>query len=308
MKAFVKHTLIALFCGFAFQGVAQQDPMFSQYMYNMLTVNPAYAGSADVLTANALYRHQWAEFDGAPRTQTLTVHSPLRRESISVGGSIINDAHGPMRQTMIFGDLSYRIFFDKSKLSFGLKAGINLLQANLQELNPLQEGDPAFAQNINNKPLPNFGAGVMWYSDKTYVGLSVPKLLSNKIIDGSLPDFNDNTERQHFFLIAGTVFELSNYVYFKPSAALRVVNGAPPSVDATANFLLYEKFWVGAMYRWQESLGLLVQYEINNRLRVGYAYDYSTTDINDYSSGSHEIMLSADFGKKAGADVSPRFF
>jgi type IX secretion system PorP/SprF family membrane protein len=308
MKAFVKHTLIALFCGVAFHGVAQQDPMFSQYMYNMLTVNPAYAGSADVLTANALYRHQWAEFEGAPRTQTLTVHSPLRRESISVGGSIINDAHGPMRQTMIFGDLSYRIFFDKSKLAFGLKAGLNLLQADLQGLNPLEEGDPAFAQNINNKPLPNFGAGVMWYTDRTYVGLSVPKLLSNKIIDGSLPDFNDNTERQHFFLIAGTVFELNNYVYFKPSAALRVVNGAPPSVDATANFLLYEKFWIGAMYRWQESVGLLVQYEINNRLRIGYAYDYSTTDINDYSSGSHEIMLSTDFGKKAGADVSPRFF
>ncbi len=308
MKA-LKYILLAV-CGLpvSLQLSAQQDPMFSQYMYNMLTVNPAYAGSADVLTANALYRHQWVEFDGAPRTQTFTMHAPLRREALSVGGSVINDSHGPMRQTMVFGDFSYRIFFDRSKLAFGLKAGINLLQANLQDLNPLEDGDPAFAENINNKPLPNFGAGVMWYSDRSYIGLSVPKLLNNKIIDGSLPDMNDNTERQHLFLIAGTVIEVNNYLYFKPSAALRLVNGAPPSVDATANFLLYEKLWLGAMYRWQESLGLLFQYEINNRLRIGYAYDYSITDIGDYSNGSHEIMLGMDFGRNAGADISPRFF
>lgn len=290
------------------RGSAQQDPMYTQYMYNMLAVNPAYAGSADLLTVNALYRHQWTNFDGAPVTQTITAHAPLRRESLSVGGTVINDSHGVMRQTMVFGDVSYRIFFDKSKLAFGLKGGLNILQANLQQLNPVDESDPAFQENINNKPLPNVGAGVMWYNDRTYVGLSVPKLLSNKIVDGSLPDFNANKERQHFFLIAGTVLELNNYIYFKPAATLRVVNGAPPSFDATANFMFYERVWIGAMYRYQESAGLLLQYEINNRLRVGYAYDYSLTDIGDYSSGSHEIMLGLDLGRNAGADVSPRFF
>ncbi len=307
MKA-LKYILIGLFFAGIHQVNAQQDPMFSQYMFNMLSVNPAYAGSADLLSVNAIYRDQWVDFDGAPRTQTITAHSPLRKETISVGGSIINDAHGPIRQTGVYGDVSYRIFFDRSKLAFGLKGGINFFQANLLDLSPVESDDPAFQQNISNRTLPNFGAGVMWYSQTSYVGLSVPKILTNKLIEGTLPDFSNNAEKQHFFLVAGTVLEVNNYINFKPAGTLRVVNGAPPSFDLTANFMFYEKFWVGAMYRFQESVGMLLQYEINNKMRVGYAYDYSTTDIGNYSSGSHEIMLGIDFGKNAGADISPRFF
>lgn len=307
MKA-LKYILVGLCVAGIHQVNAQQDPMFSQYMFNMLSVNPAYAGSADLLSVNAIYRDQWVDFDGAPRTQTITAHSPLRKETLSVGGSIINDSHGKIRQTGLYGDVSYRIFFDRSKLAFGLKGGINFFQANLTELSPVEADDPAFQQNINNRTLPNFGAGVMWYSQTTYVGLSVPKILSNKLIDGTLPDFKNNSERQHFFLVAGTVLEVNNYINFKPAGTLRVVNGAPPSFDLTANFMFYEKFWVGAMYRFQESVGMLLQYEINNKMRIGYAYDYSTTDIGNYSSGSHEIMLGVDFGKNAGGDISPRFF
>lgn len=307
MKA-LKYILVGLCFAGIHQVNAQQDPMFSQYMFNMLSVNPAYAGSADLLSVNAIYRDQWVNFDGAPRTQTITAHSPLRKETISVGGSIINDAHGPIRQTGVYGDVSYRIFFDRSKLAFGLKGGINFFQANLLDLSPVEADDPAFQQNISNRTLPNFGAGVMWYSQTSYVGLSVPKILTNKLIDGTLPDFSNNAEKQHFFLVAGTVLEVNNYINFKPAGTLRVVNGAPPSFDLTANFMFYEKFWVGAMYRFQESVGMLLQYEINNKMRIGYAYDYSTTDIGNYSSGSHEIMLGIDFGKNAGADISPRFF
>lgn len=307
MKALKYSIFILAIVGLS-KAQAQQDPMFSQYMFNMLSVNPAYAGSADLLSVNAIYRDQWVNFDGAPTTQTITAHSPLKKESLSLGGSIINDAHGKVRQTGVYADMSYRIFFDRSKLSFGLKAGMNLFQANLTDLSPVEENDPAFQQNISNRTLPNFGAGVMWYSQTSYVGLSVPKILSNKLIDGELPDYEFNTERQHFFLVAGTVLEINNYIYFKPAGTLRVVNGAPPSFDLTANFMFYEKFWVGAMYRFQESVGMLLQYEINNKLRVGYAYDFSTTDIGNYSSGSHEIMLGIDFGKNAGGDVSPRFF
>lgn len=307
MKA-LKYILAGLCIAGIQHAKAQQDPMFSQYMFNMLSVNPAYAGSADLLSVNAIYRDQWVDFDGAPRTQTITAHAPLKKETISVGGSIINDAHGPLKQTGLYGDVSYRIFFDRSKLAFGLKGGVNFFQANLVDLNPVEADDPAFQQNISNRTLPNFGAGVMWYSQTSYVGLSVPKILTNKLIDGNLPDFNNNAEKQHFFLVAGTVLEINNYINFKPAGTLRVVNGAPPSFDLTANFMFYEKFWVGAMYRFQESVGLLLQYEINNKMRVGYAYDYSTTDIGNYSSGSHEIMLGVDFGKNAGGDVSPRFF
>jgi type IX secretion system PorP/SprF family membrane protein len=307
MKLLRGITLISLLASAAGAN-AQQDPMYSQYMFNMLTVNPAYAGSADVMTANAIYRHQWVEFDGAPRTQTVTLHAPLRRESISVGGSIINDSHSVIRTTGLHGDVSYRIFFDRSKLAFGLKAGINLLQANLLDLNPVDNNDPVFQQNISNRSLPNFGAGMLWYSEKHFVGVSMPRLINNKLTDASLPDFNDNRERRHLFITAGYLFELNNYIQFKPATMVRLVSGAPPSFDVTGNFLFYERFWAGAMYRYQESVGMLFQYVINEKLRVGYAYDFSVNEIRTYSSGSHEIMLGLDIGRAPGAEVSPRFF
>ena len=287
---------------------AQQDPMYSQYMFNTLAINPAYAGSADLLNVTALYRHQWTQFDGAPVTQTLTAHSPLGRESLGLGGTIVNDSYGPVQQTAFYADFSYRIIFDRTKLAFGLKAGASLFQADLLSLNPLDQDDPAFAGNIESKLLPNFGAGVMYYSDRFYVGLSVPKLFQNKLWDSSLPDFQDNTERMHGFLIAGMVFDINRYVKFKPSMLVRAVNGSPPSADLTANFLFYDKLWIGAMYRYEDAVGLLAQYEINNKIKIGYAYDYTISDLGRYNNGTHEIMLGVDFGRKYGGDKSPRYF
>ena len=306
----IKHLLPFLFAGLIVSSVmqAQQDPLFTQYMFNTLSVNPAYAGSADMFTATAIYRKQWVNFDGAPTTQTITAHSPLRNESVSVGGTIVNDAHGPVRQTGIYADVSYRIFFGKSKLAFGLKGGLNLYQANLVDLNPLQADDPAFQANISNKALPNFGFGMLWYAERFMFGISAPKLLSNKLLDGDLPDFDNNTEKQHFFLTAGYVWDLNPYLKFKPTLMVKAVEGAPPGVDVTGNFLLYDKFWIGAMYRWEDAVGALLQYEINNKFRVGYSYDYTLSDIGDYSSGSHEIMLGFDLFKPIAGDKSPRYF
>lgn len=288
--------------------MAQQDPLFTQYMFNTLSINPAYAGSADMLSATAIYRKQWVNFDGAPTTQTVTLHSPLRNESISIGGTVVNDSHGPVDQLGIYADISYRIFLGQSKLAFGLKGGINLFQANLLDLSPLEADDPAFANNITNKTMPNFGFGMMWYSERYMVGISAPKLLSNKLIDGDLPDFQDNKERQHFFLIAGYVWDINPYLKFKPTILLKGVDGAPPGVDLTANFLLYDKFWIGGMYRWEDAVGALLQYEINNKFKVGYSYDFTLSDIGDYSSGSHEIMLGFDLYKPITGDKSPRYF
>jgi type IX secretion system PorP/SprF family membrane protein len=288
--------------------VAQQDPMFSQYMFNILSINPAYAGSADRLSAVAIHRSQWVGFEGAPITQTITAHAPLRYEALSVGGTIINDKHGPVSQTAIFADISYRLHFAKSKLAFGLKTGLNLFSANLLDLNPTVDGDQVFTANISTKPLPNFGFGAMWYSKRWYVGLSAPRLLQNKLIEGQLPDFTNNKERIHGFLIAGYVWDINYYVKFKPTILLKAVNGAPPGADFTANFMLYDKFWIGAMYRWNDAVGALVQYEINNKFKFGYAYDYIISDLGRYSSGSHELMLGYDFGKGFKGEVSPRLF
>lgn len=305
---YLKHILIAGLVVSAFSSSAQQDPMFTQYMFNTLAVNPAYAGSADMVTLNAIYRDQWVDFDGAPVTQTVAIHGPLRKESIAVGGTIINDKHGPVKQTGFYADISYRIFLEKSRLAFGLKGGMNLYQANLLDLNPVVEDDPVFAADLSNKTLPNFGAGVLWYSPKHYLGFSVPKLLSNQLIDGSLPEFENNKERRHFFLIGGLMFDVNNYTKFKPAFLFKAVNGAPPSFDLTANFIFYEKFWIGAMYRWQDAVGLLLQYEVNNKVKLGYAYDYTLSDIGDYTIGSHEIMLGIDFFRGVRGDVSPRWF
>lgn len=287
---------------------AQQDPMFTQYMFNTLSINPAYAGSADRLSVVALHRSQWVNFDGAPKTQTLTIHSPLRKENISIGGSIVNDSYGPVKQTGFYLDASYRIFMGNNRLSFGLKAGTNLFSANLIDLNPLMANDNAFSANISSKALPNFGFGAMYYSKKFYVGASAPKLLTNKLIDGNLPDFLNNKERQHVFLIAGAVFDISYYTKFKPTVLIKAVNGAPLGAEFTAQFLFFEKFWAGAMYRWEDAAGILLQYEINNKFKIGYAYDYTLSDIRRYSDGSHEIMLGFDLIKGYGGDVSPRYF
>jgi len=300
--------LVVIIMGKALEVSAQQDPMFSQYMFNTLSINPAYAGSADRLSLVGIHRSQWVKFDGAPITQTVTAHAPLRFESISVGGSIINDQHGPVKQTAVFADVSYRIFFDNSKLAFGLKGGGNLYSANLTDLNPLQADDQAFQANISTKFLANFGFGVMWYSKRGFIGASTPRLLQNKLLEAELPDFRNNTERIHGFLIAGYVWDLSNYVKFKPTVLLKAVNGAPPGFDVTTNFLFYDKLWMGAMYRWNDAVGVLVQYEINNKLKFGYAYDYIISDIGRYTSGSHELMIGYDLVRPGRGDVSPRYF
>jgi len=287
---------------------AQQDPMFTQYMFNTLSINPAYAGSADRLSAVALHRSQWVNFEGAPKTQTITVHSPLKKENISIGGSIVNDSYGPVKQTGFYLDASYRIFMGNKRLAFGLKAGTNLFSANLLDLNPLMENDNTFSANISSKALPNFGFGAMFYSKRFYVGASAPKLLANKLIDGDLPDFLNNQEKQHMFLIAGAVFDISYYTKFKPTILVKAVNGAPLGAEFTAQFLFFEKFWAGAMYRWEDAAGILLQYEINNKFKIGYAYDYTLSDIRKYSDGSHEIMLGFDLIRGYGGDVSPRYF
>ncbi len=286
---------------------AQQDPMYSQYMFNTLAFNPAYAGSADVFTIMALSRHQWVGFEGAPATQTFTLHSPLRNQNLALGFSAINDRIGPARQTAAYADVAYRIrTSEDTRLSFGLKGGVNMYQADLASLTSV-EVDPV---NVNVRPqvLPNFGFGMFWHSQRYYVGLSVPKLLTNDIdaVDGAA--LVTATEARHYFLIAGYVFDVDRDLKFKPSIMFRTVEGAPLSLDINANFLLRERIWFGAMYRVGNAFGVLGQYQINDQLRAGYAFDLTTTRIGAYNAGTHEIMLSYDLRFIKGRTISPRYF
>ena len=289
---------------------AQQDPQFTQYMFNLLALNPAYAGSADRVSLKALSRQQWVGFEGAPTTQTLTVHSPFLVQSLGLGGTVMRDEHGPVTQYGLIVDLSYRIFLAKDqKLAFGLKGGLNLFQGQFAELHPLEANDQVFQQNVSTKTDPQFGFGMMWYSDRFYLGLSVPKLLRTEFFDtDSLQLVSEPGQRAHYYLTGGYVFNLGTYTKFKPTFLVKAVEGAPISFDLSANFLLYDKLWLGAMYRYSDAVGALVQYNLTDGLSVGYAYDYPLSPLRNYSGGSHEFMLGLEFGKAPKGIRSPRYF
>lgn len=284
---------------------AQQDPLYSQYMFNTLAFNPAYAGSADVFTAMALSRHQWVGFAGAPTTQTLAVHSPLPTPGLALGGLMIHDAAGPVVQNAAFVDLAYRVRTGTtSRLSFGLSGGVNLLHLDIASLATV-DPDPHNA-NFENKPLPNFGFGLYWHAERWYAGLSVPKLLEHAVgEDGALVTAK---EVRHWFLIGGFVIDLSDEVHFKPSMMLRAVAGAPLSADLNASFLLRDRIWLGAMWRYGNAFGLMAQYQATPQLRAGYAFEMTTTRLGAYNAGTHELMLGYDFKFSKGRTVSPRFF
>lgn len=286
---------------------AQQDPMYSQYMFNTLAVNPGYAGSRDALNMTALARKQWLGIDGAPSTQTFFAHTPLRAKGTAVGFSFVNDKIGPLNQSMMFADYSYTIMVtEKSKLSFGLKAGVNILKANLLNVNLDEQGDQSFSNNIRYKPMPNFGFGLYYHADKWYVGLSSPKLIQNKI-ESSI-DYSKLSERRHYFIIGGFVSELSENIIFKPSTLIKITKGAPVSIDLTADFLIKDKFWIGAGHRIGDSFSALMKLQLTDQLKMGYAYDYTISKLSTYNYGTHEIMLSYDFIFKKDKILSPRYF
>jgi type IX secretion system PorP/SprF family membrane protein len=306
--------LAALALGTA--ALAQQDPQFTQYMFNMLAINPGYAGSAERVSLKALTRHQWVGFEGAPTTQTLTVHSPLPTESLALGGTLIRDSYGPVTQYGFNVDFAYRLFVgEQSKLSFGLRGGLNLLQGDFAALRTIDPNDQVYAANVNSKTDPQFGFGVLWYSDRHYLGLSMPKLLRTDFFDEGAAGADTLAgspfqagQRGHVFFSGGYVFDLGTYVKFKPSFLVKGVKGAPFSFDLNANFLFYEKFWLGAMYRHEDAVGAMAQYYITNEFTVGYSYDYPISALNNYSGGSHEIMIGFEFGNKLKGIRSPRYF
>ena len=299
-------TILGLIVLFSLKTEAQQDPMYTQYMYNTLSVNPGYAGSRGALSITGLVREQWVGIKGAPSTQTLTLHSPIYSDNMGLGLSVINDNVGPIHQTMLFADYAYSIqTTENAKLAFGLKAGVNVFQADLLSLHPNQANDPSI-YNISNRLLPNVGVGLYYYSDKGYVGLSAPKLLTHNLKTGLT---SESKERRHYFMIGGYVFDLSESLKLKPSFLLKAVQGAPLSIDLTASVFIHDKLGIGLAHRYGDSYSALLQYYFTPQFRVGYAYDLTATELRHYNSGSHEIMLGYDFSFVDDKRIrSPRFF
>lgn len=286
---------------------AQQNVQFTQYMYNTLAVNPAYAGSREVLNASALGRFQWVGIDGAPTSQTFYVHSPLPNEKMGLGFNITNDKIGPMNNTYIVGSYSYTLKLNEAghKLSFGASAGLNMLNLKTAALdNTAGVGNDALF-NTNVKTLkPNFGFGAYYHTDRFYTGLSAPKLLQNKINSS----VNDSKENRHFYWICGGIFTINDMWKFKPTSMVKVTKNAPVSIDLTASFLFAEKLWMGVGHRFGDSFNALLGYKFTDQLQAGYAFDLTVTKLSKYNSGSHEIYLSYDFVFNKAKMKSPRYF
>lgn len=288
---------------------AQQDAQFTQYMYNTINVNPAYAGSRGVMSAFVLHRTQWVGLDGAPVTNTASVHTPISGSNFGIGLSIINDRIGISDENNIAVDVSYTVKTSEDyKLSFGLKLTANLLSVDFNRLTLKKPGDYAISQqyNINSRFSPNIGAGIYYYSDKTYVGLSVPQFLETRQYDDNSTSVA--TEKMHFYLIAGRVFDISDQVKFKPAALTKLVSGAPLQVDLSANFLFNEKLTLGVAYRWSAAMSAMVGFQITDSWNIGYGYDLETTRLANYNSGSHEIFLRYELFRNYDKIISPRFF
>lgn len=296
--------IVSLFAGL--YSFAQQDPQYTQYMYNTVNVNPAYAGSRGVTSIFGLYRAQWIGLDGAPETATVSLHAPVGK-NVGLGFSVINDRIGPMDNNTLSGDFSYTLKTSENwKLALGIKAKINLLNVDYNKLSIRVQDDVMFANNINNDFSPNVGAGLYWYSDRSYIGLSVPSFIETEHYSHN--DLAVVKERLHFYLIGGHVFNLSYDWQFKPAVMIKTVSGSPLQADVSANFLYDQKLTLGLAYRWDAAFSALAGFQITDGFFAGYAYDMETTRLQDYNSGSHEIFLRFELFNKSKKIVNPRFF
>jgi len=283
--------------------IAQQDPQYTQYTFNMNVINPAYAGSSGTMSFGLLGRTQWIGVEGAPRTITASMNAPLSK-NVGIGLSVIADEIGPAKEQSIFADFSYSLRLDEDKtLAFGLKAGISFLNVGL--LNYLDSNEEL---NVPvNQSSPNFGFGTFYHTEHFYLGVAIPNLLNTRYIDIDEGEVSTASERMHYFVTSGYVIDMSENLKLKPSILVKAVAGAPLSIDMSANALINDKVEFGLTYRLDDSVGAMAAFNINLDMRIGYAFDYTTSNMGDYNSGSHEIFLLYDFRDRRNGK-SPRFF
>jgi type IX secretion system PorP/SprF family membrane protein len=306
MKLVLKLISICVFCVIT-TIQAQQDPQYTQYMYNTTSVNPAYAGSRGNPVITAIGRMQWVGFDGAPNTQNLSYDTPLGYSGLGLGINLMNDEIGPSKEIYLDANLSYTIETgEEGNLAFGLRLGGRLLNIDWSKGKANQD-ELAFKENIN-KFLPTIGAGIYYHEPQWYVGLSVPNILRKEHYDEDLSTKQITAvERMHFFLIAGYVYDINEDLKFKPAALLKAVSGAPLSLDVSANLLFNEKFRVGLGWRWDDSISALLGFQVSDELLIGYSYDLTTSNYNVTNTGTHEVTLQYQLLR----DIkyrSPRFF
>ncbi len=295
-------------CTFSVQ--AQQELMISQYMFNGLFLNPAYAGSHPYASATALHRSQWVGMEGAPRTNLLGIDAPLGNNKMGLGFTFSHDMIGVSRDMEMAAHYAYRIRTgDNGHLAFGLKAGLSIYSARLGDLVYWDAQDAVYQTAIDNATVGKFGFGLYWNDERSFIGISVPTITA---ADGSLTTdlatAPDHYFTQHYYLNAGHVIALNEDFDLKPSMLLKYQQKAPPEVDLNLNVLFKERFWLGAGYRTGDAVVGLVEFQVNHLMRVGYAYDLNTSGLRQYNGGSHEVMLGIDLGREPIMIKNPRYF
>ncbi len=303
MKKLCTYITLLFVIAIANQAVAQQEYMFTHYMFNQMAINPGFTGTQDVLSITALHRSQWVAFEGAPTTQNITAHMPIEGKNFGVGMGISNDQIGPTQNIGVNGNFAYHLKVNEEvTLGLGISAGINVFSNNLTSLKTVNANDAAFAENVNNKMLPNVGFGAYYFTDKYFAGISTPKLLQNNL------DINDPTgtslavshEKRHYFLTGGAVFNLTSDGKFKikPTTLIKVTGGAPLQIDLTGNVIYNDQITAGLSLRTGDAMGLLLGYNINENFTAGYSFDFSYTNTTfNYNGGSHEVMIQYNITK-----------
>jgi type IX secretion system PorP/SprF family membrane protein len=307
MKNSIKIWFVALTMSCATEAWSQSDPMFTQYMFNELYINPAYAGSREYLSATALVRQQWMGLDGAPSTQTLSAHKPIFDNKIGAGLTFVNESIGVSKRTQLNANGAYRLMMGKNTLSFGLQVGVASISENLSSLGLLS--DNQFATNTGRKIAPTLGFGTYYLTPTWYAGFSIPRLLQNRL-DGATGQVDNriNTGDWHYFMTAGSIHSINSEIKIKPAVMLKAVKGAPMELDLNAMCIFRDRLWAGLGYRTGDAINLLVGAQINQQLRAGYSYDYTTSALGNFNSGSHELMIGYDLNFEKDKVVSPRYF
>jgi type IX secretion system PorP/SprF family membrane protein len=311
MKISMKKLIITFLVALSvIQSSAQQDAMYSQYMFNYLIVNPGYAGSRDVLSVTGMYRKQWINVDGAPSTLTFSADMPIANERMGIGLTVFKDQIGKEGNTGVYGSYAYRIrLTQRGTLSFGANVGFTQYSADLSNVRTGQGSgqgnDPAFSGNIREMN-PNFGFGMYYSTDKFYLSVALPHLLDSKL--GDLSNLGRSVLRKHYFLGAGFVFPVSPNIKLKPSTLIKVVEGAPIQGDFNLNAWYVDKIGLGVSYRTGDAIVAMLEFQATTGLRFGYSYDITTTPLARYASGTHEIMVRYEFATLKKKIITPRYF
>lgn len=302
--------LIAAFGLFTVKSNAQQDPMVSQYMFNGLYLNPAYAGSHDYWSSTLSYRNQWVGFEGAPETAIAAVDGKIPEKNMGLGLVLMHDRIGVTKQNTAVFNYSYQIRTgSNSKLALGVNAGISQFSAKLTDLTVWDTDDQVFQNDLTSKILPRFGVGAYYFGKKHYVGFSIPTLFAyQKGMDFNFDLSRATFLRRHYLLTAGYVFETSKDIKIKPSVLLKYVNNAPLEADFNLATVYKDTYWIGASFRTGDAVSIILEYQTNSYFRIGYAYDITFSKLRNYSAGSHEIMIGIDFGKDLVKVKTPRYF